>query len=318
MTNTDTTAGAIAALAPFGFERIINSRFVAWRDGSPILCTNCGEALVMGAAYSGQRNGKWSSFCADCAVSFPTYVARKWRVLADRALAVGVDTDAAIPALQALVAAPTDAVAYREARVALADLATLVEAAERNERKAILAVDPLYLGLALATEWCKGRFQVAAESMLDQWERKGALSPKQVSYAEAIAEAARKAEAKSVSAPASWANELHDAITASGLSDGYFAVPAVAGNNDLTFVRIGTDDRKVRFMRHIVGGHGELPSGAMPWCQAAIDAIVLDPNGAMATYGQQIGRCGACHRQLTDQVSRSFGIGPVCRDNLGL
>lgn len=29
-------------------------------------------------------------------------------------------------------------------------------------------------------------------------------------------------------------------------------------------------------------------------------------------------RCAACHRSLTDPVSRACGLGPVCRERLGL
>lgn len=43
-----------------------------------------------------------------------------------------------------------------------------------------------------------------------------------------------------------------------------------------------------------------------------IDCIRKDIPGAMAAYGQHIGRCGRCHRTLTDELSRSRGIGPDC------
>jgi hypothetical protein len=36
-------------------------------------------------------------------------------------------------------------------------------------------------------------------------------------------------------------------------------------------------------------------------------------NNAGARYGQAIGRCWKCHRHLTDETSRSLGIGPDCR-----
>lgn len=47
-------------------------------------------------------------------------------------------------------------------------------------------------------------------------------------------------------------------------------------------------------------------------------AIAKDATGAMRLYGQKIGQCGHCRKQLTDEVSREFGIGPVCRKALGL
>lgn len=34
-------------------------------------------------------------------------------------------------------------------------------------------------------------------------------------------------------------------------------------------------------------------------------------------YGREIGRCGVCHRTLTNAESRDAGIGPVCREKSG-
>lgn len=33
-------------------------------------------------------------------------------------------------------------------------------------------------------------------------------------------------------------------------------------------------------------------------------------------YGREIGRCGVCHRTLTNEESRMAGIGPICREKL--
>lgn len=46
-------------------------------------------------------------------------------------------------------------------------------------------------------------------------------------------------------------------------------------------------------------------------------AISADPKAAMLRYGQHIGSCGHCGRTLTDEESRAYGIGPVCRRKLG-
>jgi hypothetical protein len=35
-------------------------------------------------------------------------------------------------------------------------------------------------------------------------------------------------------------------------------------------------------------------------------------------FGKEIGQCGHCRKQLTDEVSREFGIGPVCRKVMGV
>lgn len=41
--------------------------------------------------------------------------------------------------------------------------------------------------------------------------------------------------------------------------------------------------------------------------------IAVDPDAAMARYGQEIGACGRCGKTLTDETSRALGIGPTCR-----
>lgn len=44
-----------------------------------------------------------------------------------------------------------------------------------------------------------------------------------------------------------------------------------------------------------------------------LSRIAKDPAEALLKYGQLIGRCGHCGRQLTNDESRRLGIGPVCR-----
>ena len=46
--------------------------------------------------------------------------------------------------------------------------------------------------------------------------------------------------------------------------------------------------------------------------------IAKDTLGALKRFGKEIGQCGHCRKQLTDEVSREFGIGPVCRKVMGV
>ena len=46
--------------------------------------------------------------------------------------------------------------------------------------------------------------------------------------------------------------------------------------------------------------------------------ISKNPMDSLKRYGQHIGRCGHCRKQLTDSESRQIGIGPVCRKHLGV
>lgn len=47
-----------------------------------------------------------------------------------------------------------------------------------------------------------------------------------------------------------------------------------------------------------------------------LEQVVGDTPAAMQAYGREIGRCGNCNRTLTDEESRSRGIGPDCWDRL--
>jgi hypothetical protein len=48
-----------------------------------------------------------------------------------------------------------------------------------------------------------------------------------------------------------------------------------------------------------------------------LDLIARDPKGSMLEYGRRIGRCGHCHRTLTDSESIAAGIGPICAGKMG-
>ncbi|QWY84389.1 hypothetical protein SEA_KNOCKER_47 [Mycobacterium phage Knocker] len=70
------------------------------------------------------------------------------------------------------------------------------------------------------------------------------------------------------------------------------------------------------FVKHIVGGDEERMS------QRAGEAILrkiaaVGAEAASARYGHEIGECGICGRQLTNDDSRERGIGPVCAAKAG-
>lgn len=46
---------------------------------------------------------------------------------------------------------------------------------------------------------------------------------------------------------------------------------------------------------------------------AAMRAVLADPEAAMRLYGRLIEKCAMCGRTLTNQESREYGIGPECR-----
>ena len=51
---------------------------------------------------------------------------------------------------------------------------------------------------------------------------------------------------------------------------------------------------------------------------ADIQTLLTDPDRYRQLWGTYTGRCGWCGRKLTDPESRLLGVGPDCRDGLGL
>jgi hypothetical protein len=98
---------------------------------------------------------------------------------------------------------------------------------------------------------------------------------------------------------------------------GHYATRSATGNNDLDFWRVDrpTEGRWAgrTFVKRVIGGKADSPvRGAT--ALAALKAILANDIGrSRVLYGREIGRCWKCNRHLTDEVSRSLGIGPDCR-----
>lgn len=99
--------------------------------------------------------------------------------------------------------------------------------------------------------------------------------------------------------------------------DVHVAIPSATGNNDLDFFRVVRSNRVTTVYR-VIGGHDDKRVD-LAQAEAALLALVLteDIPAAMATYGQELGRCGRCHRHLTDETSRAMGLGPDCASKIG-
>jgi hypothetical protein len=106
------------------------------------------------------------------------------------------------------------------------------------------------------------------------------------------------------------------------IPDGSYAVAAVAGTNDLTFVKFSTnkgvfnpEKKGQRYVRHIVGGDGEAANVSIEWIRkvaAAVEAAGVNESAIL--YGQHVGSCGFCNLSLTRKYSRDMGYGPKCAD----
>ncbi|MEY3470016.1 MAG: Caulobacter phage CcrBL10, partial [Actinomycetota bacterium] len=50
----------------------------------------------------------------------------------------------------------------------------------------------------------------------------------------------------------------------------------------------------------------------------SVQSAAADPYAAAKLYGQNTGTCSCCGRELTNSLSISLGIGPICREKFGL
>ncbi len=107
---------------------------------------------------------------------------------------------------------------------------------------------------------------------------------------------------------------------ANGIAQGYYAVVDPA-DQVLKFyqVRRPTQGKWTGYVFiSQVSGDNKLPMRDPRERERIFTEIQKDVTEALKRFGQAIGQCGHCRKQLTDQVSRQFGIGPVCRKALGI
>jgi hypothetical protein len=97
------------------------------------------------------------------------------------------------------------------------------------------------------------------------------------------------------------------------------AVPDQSGRNDLRFFHVvrkpSWDHAEVTT---VIGGRSDSPLDREP-ALAALATMLALPSvpEAMLTFGREIGQCPRCGETLTDETSRSRGIGPVCATKQG-
>ena len=105
-----------------------------------------------------------------------------------------------------------------------------------------------------------------------------------------------------------------DEIAMPAVPDGRYCVPATDGT--LAFYRV-TSPAEGRWAGHTfveqqLGPNFE--AVRIPTMKAGIlRQIATDAKGAMLRYGIELGVCGHCGRELTNETSRQEGIGPVCK-----
>jgi Family of unknown function (DUF6011) len=98
---------------------------------------------------------------------------------------------------------------------------------------------------------------------------------------------------------------------------GYYAVESATGKNDLDFFRVDVPEKGkwegFTFVKRVIGGHPEYRVKGAEARAVLARIAAAGVEDAAVKYGQEIGRCYRCNLTLTDELSRSLGIGPVCR-----
>lgn len=136
-------------------------------------------------------------------------------------------------------------------------------------------------------------------------------------------EAAPVVDTPKADAWATWRKLAAELIEVGGPTGARFAVATEAGSdNDLAFWWIvpGKDHNTGKFwLRQVIGGQGAVRVRMSVEAMISIANKIIETGAkdALLRFGQELGSCGHCGRDLTNQESRSFGIGPTCRANKG-
>jgi hypothetical protein len=139
-------------------------------------CTTCAKPLVFGSTYTATNDYRqWDNYCLDCASS----TAAQIKALFARLLATGAEVPAEVQDKVRLFLTAESKVTFVGAKEALI---TLVAVADREARVASLLDVEEYNGLALFVQYCGPKDKNFSTSLLQQWEAKGALSAKQMTY----------------------------------------------------------------------------------------------------------------------------------------
>ena len=97
-----------------------------------------------------------------------------------------------------------------------------------------------------------------------------------------------------------------------GVESGRYAIPG--DDNKLRVYSVKRLDHAIYV--DVWASDARYPIKAIPQRLTILKEIAADPD-AGPRFGREIGSCYRCGRTLTDETSRSLGIGPVCRAGKG-
>jgi len=110
----------------------------------------------------------------------------------------------------------------------------------------------------------------------------------------------------------------------SDLPDGRYGIENVPGHkNQVSFFQLRTpkdgDWKGYQFIDQIVGHGKRFPVKEADTRKKIRELIKTQGiNECLQRFGIEFKHCGRCGRELTDDVSRAWGIGPDCRKILGM
>lgn len=165
--------------------------------------------------------------------------------------------------------------------------------------------------LMLRKAQVKGMDMGAAEASVDRW-----LPGLSKAYASEQIEACKLWLAdKQVPAAAPAPSNTPD------VPAGRYAVETDKGAiNELAFYKVDRPETGrwagFVFVKLILGGEQEQRLSRAAGA-AVLAKIAVDPRAAAIRYGHEMGECGRCGTNLTNDESRAYGIGPDCRKKLG-
>jgi hypothetical protein len=162
-------------------------------------------------------------------------------------------------------------------------------------------------------------------AMKQRVERGWPLTPGMVGAIERCRQRDNAQHALFVGAPSNKPTGLDLSVLPGGST--YHAVKNSEGT--LTFLRVDNVNKsssrwfKWIFVKHLIGGDREDRIGKQRPGDSYVGTMVgmlgkvlHDPEASMARYGIEFGHCGRCGRSLTDEESRTRGIGPECWKNM--
>ena len=122
-----------------------------------------------------------------------------------------------------------------------------------------------------------------------------------------------------------WRELAAKLVEVGGRHGARFAVDTEKGaENKIAFWWIvrheGADGKVKYFLRQVIGGQDPVRVRMSPAAMVGVARKIeaAGPLEAMLRYGKELGHCGHCNRELTNDVSRELGIGPRCRKGKGI